>query len=125
VRYVPPYSMHIRPKGLENMRLWGRRRKVLSEVPSEFLSVACPEAFCIIALQECQKRLEQQGRKTNLSITVMSGATRVAAHAPDTKSDANRRPKFFVFHTLGSTRGVSATFEMGDMGFCAGWESIV
>jgi hypothetical protein len=49
-------------------------------------------------------------------MTVMSGATRVAAQAPDTKSDANRNPKFLVFHILGSTRGVSATVEMGDMG---------
>ena len=58
-------------------------------------------------------------------MTVMSGATRLAAHAPDTKSDANRSPKFLVFHTLGSTRGISATFEIGNIGFCAGWVSIL
>jgi hypothetical protein len=65
-----------------------------------------------------------KGRRTNLSMTVISGATRVAAQAPDTKSDANRRPRFFVFHTLDSTRGISATFEMGDMGFGVGWVSM-
>ena len=37
---------------------------------------------------------------TNLSMIVMSGATIVAAAPPETISDANRRPKFFVFHTL-------------------------
>jgi hypothetical protein len=40
VRYVPPYSIHIRPKGLEKMRLRGRKRKVLREFFREFLRVA-------------------------------------------------------------------------------------
>ena len=48
---------------------------------------------------------------------VISGATRAAAHAPDTKSDFNHRPRFFEFHTVGSTKGVSITFVIGDMGF--------
>jgi len=42
--------MHIRPKGLEKMRLCGRRRKLIKDVLSEFLRVAWPDAFCIIAL---------------------------------------------------------------------------
>ena len=35
-------------------------------------------------------------------MTVMSGATIVAAENPAMPSDANRSPKFFVFHTAGS-----------------------
>jgi hypothetical protein len=126
VRYVPPYSIHIRPKGLEKIRLWGRRRKVVREAFKEFLRVAWPEAFCIIALQIhlSSDSGNETGGRTNLSITVMSGATRLAAHAPDTKSDASRKPRFFVFHTLGSIRGVPATFDTGDIGFGAGWVSI-
>jgi hypothetical protein len=48
---------------------------------------------------------------------VISGATRVAAHSRDTKSDFNHRPRFFEFHTVGSTKGVSITFVIGDIGF--------
>ncbi len=40
-------------------------------------------------------------------MTVITGATIVAAQAPETKSDANRRPKFFVFHTRASVNGAS------------------
>jgi hypothetical protein len=46
---------------------------------------------------------------TNLSITVMMGATILAAIKPAVKSDANLRPRFFVFHVLGWIRG-SALF---------------
>jgi hypothetical protein len=34
----------------------------------------------------------------------MTGATAVAAQIPDIASDANRRPKFFVFHTFDSVK---------------------
>jgi hypothetical protein len=37
-------------------------------------------------------------------MTVMRGATIPAARNPAVKSDAKRRPRFFVFQTLGSTR---------------------
>jgi len=42
--------MQIRAKGLEKIRLCGRRRKVLREALREVARGACPEAFCIIAL---------------------------------------------------------------------------
>lgn len=40
-----------------------------------------------------------------LSMTVIIGATVVAAVAPEIKSAANRRPRFFVFHTRTSVNG--------------------
>lgn len=40
---------------------------------------------------------------------VIIGATRQAAETPAVKSEANRRPRFLVFHFLGSFRG-STTF---------------
>lgn len=43
----------------------------------------------------------------SLSIIVMSGATRVAAPAPATTSEASRRPRFRVFHARGSINGAS------------------
>lgn len=53
---------------------------------------------------------------TNLSIMTIIGATIVAAEAPETKSATNRRPKFFVFHTLGSD-AVSGVLGVRDMIF--------
>lgn len=45
-------------------------------------------------------------------MTVIRGATVVAAVAPDTKSAANRRPKFLVFHTRTSVNGsFNAAFD--------------
>lgn len=45
----------------------------------------------------------------------MTGATIVAAQAPETKSDANRRPRFFVFQTLASLNEVC--FGIGESTF--------
>jgi hypothetical protein len=42
------------------------------------------------------------GKGEYLSMIVINGATNVAALAPETKSAANRRPRFLVFHTRGS-----------------------
>lgn len=102
VKYVPPYSKQMRPKGFEKMRLCGLRRKAVTEDFKEFLRVFWPEAFCMIALQDNQSVLTPgRGRDgTDLSITVMTGATNPAAKNPAVKSEANRRPIFFVFHTL-------------------------
>lgn len=87
VRYVPPYSMHTRANGFENMRECGRRIKLVREDLRESLSLFWPEAFCMIAL----------------SMIAMMGATMQAAEKPATESDANRRPRFLVFHVLGSS----------------------
>ena len=46
-----------------------------------------------------------------LSITVITGATIEAAANPETASDANLSPKFFVFHFLCSN-AASGTFEV-------------
>lgn len=90
------------------------RAKFVREVLRESLSVAWPEAFCIIALRFIRvTRLDWRGI-TNLSMTVIRGATIVAAQNPDAKSEANLRPKFLVFHTLGSSRGASAAVDTGD-----------
>lgn len=51
VKYVPPYSIQIRANGLEKMRVWGCRASVMSESLNDSLRVACPEAFCMIALR--------------------------------------------------------------------------
>lgn len=50
VRYVPPYTMQMSAKGFEKMRWWGRRTKEVRDSLRDSLSVACPEAFCIIPL---------------------------------------------------------------------------
>jgi hypothetical protein len=46
---------------------------------------------------------------------VIIGATSVAAKTPQAASDANRRPKFFVFHTcpFSSVKGSSAIVLTG------------
>jgi len=36
---------------------------------------------------------------------VIKGATMVAAVNPEMKSEANRRPRFFVFHVFASCKG--------------------
>ena len=53
---------------------------------------------------------------TDLSIITIMGATIDAAVAPETKSEANRRPKFFVFHSFFSAKA-SDTFGVRDMIF--------
>jgi len=49
--------------------------------------------------------------KTDLSMTVMRGATIVAAAAPEMKSEANRKPRFLVFQVFASCNGSEAFWE--------------
>jgi hypothetical protein len=44
-------------------------------------------------------------------MTVIKGATIVAAAAPEMKSEANRRPRFFVFQVFASCNGSEAFWE--------------
>jgi len=42
--------MHIKAKGFENIKDWGREMRVKRELNRDWRRGACPEAFCIIAL---------------------------------------------------------------------------
>jgi hypothetical protein len=93
-------------------------RKFLNESWSECLSFACPEAFCMIPLQmirfgSCGGKKQEY---TYLSIITIMGATIDAAVNPETQSEANRRPRFFVFHTFASA-GDSGTLGVRGMLF--------
>jgi hypothetical protein len=46
-------------------------------------------------------------------MTVITGATIPAARNPDVKSEASRRPRFFVFHTLGWAFAFAASWFFG------------
>lgn len=87
--------MKIKPRGLENIKVWGRRTKSRREDLIEDLSVFRPEAFSIMAL----------------SIHVIIGATNDPAQAAATASEVKRHPKFFVFHT----RWAEVSLRVGDV----------
>lgn len=78
--------------------------KDVIEILRDSLSDACPEAFCIIALQIGKSLCfnSSRGLETNWSIMVTIGATVEAATIPETVSAANRRLRFFVFHIFSS-----------------------
>ena len=60
--------MHMRAKGFEKRRECGRRRKDVNEDLREFLSVAWPEAFCIIALSTLSVLENGEGERLNVLV---------------------------------------------------------
>ena len=112
--------MHRSANGLEKMRECGRSRKALKDCLMESLSVAWPDAFCMMPLREntllagCSRNQEWNSRiYTHLSIIVMIGATIHAAVNPEVKSAARRRPRCFVFHTRVSAAGFTGRMRAG------------